>query len=73
VSQLDPEAQAPVFQGKVFMPSTSSIRQSLSIGDEELPESMVRAREVGGGEAYYSIVGLLERGRIDEGEFSPPN
>lgn len=50
------------------MPSTSSIRQSLSIGDEELPESMVRAREVGGGEAYYSIVGLLERGRVDEAE-----
>lgn len=39
-----------------------------SIGDEELSGAMERARKVGGGEAYYSIIGLLERGQLDEAE-----
>ncbi len=39
-----------------------------SISDEELTGAMVQARKVGGEEAYYSIIGLLERGRLDEAE-----
>lgn len=39
-----------------------------SISDKDLPVAMARARKEGGAEAYYSIIGLLERGRLAEAE-----
>lgn len=44
------------------------MRAMQEISDEELPDQMELAREEGGGGAYYSIIGLLERGQLDEAE-----